>query len=836
VARIDKQRLQRLAHLFDTAVELPTGARAAFIDTEADDDPALRDELLRLLDRDERLVSARTVSVVDRLATELPDLVAERDWRGAHVGHYELAEEIGRGGMGRVYRARRIDGAFDREVAVKLVARDALNPALLRRFSTERAVLAALDHPGICRLLDAGSADDGTPWVAMDLIRGAPITTWCDARRLDLADRVALFRQVLAAVSHAHRNLVVHRDIKPSNVLVDDGGQPHLLDFGIAKPLHTAEPGNATATAERYFTLTHAAPEQWRGGPVTVACDVYALGVLLHELLAGAPPFEFRDLTPGRIETLILDTPAPPPSRTAGERGDASAQARGAAGSEALRRALRGDLDAIVQKALRKEPLARYASVEQLDADLAAWLQNRPVAARGGHGWYRARKFVGRHRWAVAGATAVAMTVLAATLVVATQSVEVRRERDRAERSLALLRSAFHAADPARSAGADLSARQIMEAARRDLSALQDTQPELYVELAATIADVEIDLGLSEDAASLAGNALAMGTGDRAIRRQLALLKARADTRAGRLDDAEAALAVYRDGGDADTPEYLYARGMLATQQRRYDAARADLTSAIDATRAVAATDTLAFRARLELAQLLRRQNQLPEALALLDATLSGLLAPLQADHPHRTLTRMRRIDLLRQLGRVDEAIAEARASATIVEQAYGRTSPVYASALRALGLALSTARDPAAISAFGEAVEIYREQLGPDHAITLREQFNLAMELGKHAGTGDAADKLFGQTISAAGRTFGARSETLAFFRAGQAESLLRRTRPAEALAALLAIPDGVFASAPPDAVASLRAAHAQACTGEIQSATCEAGAARLASAGSAR
>jgi hypothetical protein len=830
---MDKHRLQRLAHLFDTAVELPTAARAAFIDVEAADDAALREELLRLLARDERLVSARTVSVVDRLATELPDLVAERDWRGVRVGQYELTEEIGRGGMGRVYRARRVDGAFDRDVAVKLVARDALNPALLRRFSTERAVLAALDHPGICRLLDAGSADDGTPWVAMDLIRGAPITTWCDALRLDIHGRVAVFRKVLAAVNHAHRNLVVHRDIKPSNVLVDDAGQPHLLDFGIAKPLQSAEPGNPTATAERYFTLTHAAPEQWRGGPVTVACDVYALGVLLHELFAGAPPFEFRDLTPGRIEALILDTPAPPPSRTAGERDDAGALARGLASNSALRGALRGDLDAIVQKALRKEADARYASVEQFDADLAAWLQGRPVAARGGHGSYRARKFVVRHRWAVAGAATVASIVLIAALVVAAQSVEVRRERDRAERSLALLRSAFHAADPARNTGADLSAREIMEAARRDLAAIQTTQPELYVELAVTIADVELDLGLSEDAATLAGSALATGVGDRAIRWQLALLKARADTRAGRLDAADDALAEYRSDGGAETPDFLFARGMLATQQRRYDAARVDLEHAVNATAGAAATDTLAFRARLELAQLMRRQNQLPKALALLDATLSGLLGPLQADHPHRTLTRLRRIDLLRWLGRVDEAVAEARTSAAIVERAYGPASPVYASALRALGLALSTAGDPAAIEAFGKAVDIYREQLGPDHAITLREQFNLAVELGKRPERGDDADALFAQIIAAATITFGADSETLAYFRDGQAESLLSRAQPAAALSALLAIPDAVFASAPPDALATLRAAYSQACTDAARSPACEAGDARLAAAG---
>lgn len=830
---MDKHRLQRLAHLFDTAIELPTRARGAFIDREAGDDPALRAELERLLARDERLASARTLSAVDRLASELPDLVAERDWRGVRLGCYALEEEIGRGGMGRVYRARRADGAFDREVAVKLVARDAVNPALLRRFSTERAVLAALDHPGICRLLDAGAADDGTPWVAMELVRGAPITAWCDANALGLRARIALFRKVLAAVSHAHRNLVVHRDLKPSNVLVDADGAPRLLDFGIAKPLHSSEPGNATATAERYFTLTHAAPEQWRGGPITVACDIYALGVLLHELLAGAPPFDFRELTPGRIETLILDTPAPPPSRTAGEQSDPQvARKRGCADVAALQRTLRGDLDAIVQRALRKEAEDRYPSVEQFDADLAAWLEGRPVAARGGHAWYRARKFAARHRWGLTALTIAAIAALVVAVVIVQQSIEVRRERDRAERSLALLRNAFHAADPARSTGGDLSARQIMLAARRELAAVQGTQPALYVELAATIADVELELGLSEDAAALAGAALATGAGDGETRARLQLLKARADTRAGRLDAAAAALADYVAEGGPPTPAFRLVRGLLATQRREYDAARADLEAAVAATAQAPPTDATAFRARIELAQLLRRLNRMPEALALLDATLAGPLAPLPAEHPHRTLTRLRRIDLLRQLDRIDEAVAEARAAVEAIGAAYGREGPVYASALRALGLALSAAGDPAAAAAYAEAVAIYREQLGPNHALTLREQFNLAVELGNRAETGAEADALFARILADGAATFGADSETLAYFRAGQAESLHRRGRPGDALDALLEIPDTVFASAPAEVVAMLRTIHREHCAvarGAAAPVACEAARQRI-------
>ncbi len=827
---MDKHRLQRLAHLFDHAVDLPAAARDAFIATAAADDPTLRDELTRLLARDQHLAAARTVNVVERLATELPDLVAERDWRGVRVGPYELTEEIGRGGMGRVYRAVRSDGAFDRDVAVKLVARDALNPALLRRFSTERAVLAALDHPGICRLLDAGSADDGTPWVAMDLIRGAPITTWCDARRLNLADRVVLFRKVLDAVSHAHRKLIVHRDIKPSNVLVDDSGQPHLLDFGIAKPLRSAEPGQATATVERYFTLTHAAPEQWRGGPVTVACDVYALGVLLHELLAGAPPFEFRDLTPGRIEALILDTPAPPPSRTAGDREDAAAHARGLVDREALRRALRGDLDAIVQKALRKEAEARYASVEQFDDDLAAWLENRPVAARGGHGWYRARKFVRRHHWAVAGVGVVVATVLAATLIVAAQSIEVRHERDRAEQAVEFLKNAFLAADPARSAGGDVTARQIMAVARSDLEMLRDPQPELYADLAGTLAEVELALGLTESAGELAARALASGALDLETAQSLRLLTARADILAGRLDKAENTLASYVASGGTESAEMLVVRGTLRSHRGDGEGGVADLRRAVALTADAPATSRTAFRARLELANQLRDAGDLDGALTTTSLLLERLGRELPEAHPYLTLARMRHVGMLRRVGRHADAVREARAAHAAVERDYGREVPVYAAALNTLGNALGDAGDAeGAVRAYREAAERYGAQLGSEHATTLQTRYNLTLVLAQLDPA--AADAEFATMIDAASRTFAADSTTPAFFRAGYANALLEQERPAAALAMLLAIPEPVYASAPAAVRAMLARSLDQACGEAAASdANCDRARARIA------
>jgi serine/threonine-protein kinase len=794
-----RQRLRRLFDLFGAAVELEASARAYYVAQHTADDPDLREKLERLLQRDHQLKDVNTVSALDRLASELPELTAERDWSGTQLGRYELIEEIGRGGMGRVYRARRVDGAFEQQVAVKLVARNAMNPALLRRFSNERRVLAALDHPGICRLLDAGSADDETPWVAMELVRGQPISTWCDALKLDLHGRLRIFRQVLAATAHAHRNLVVHRDIKPSNILVDSAGNAKLLDFGIAKPLRGGADAHSTSTAERYFTLTHAAPEQWLGGPITVSCDIYALGVLLFELLTGNAPFQFRDLSPGQIERLILETPAPKPSRAIFPGDPKAARARRFTSPAAWRQSLRGDLDAIVGRALRKEVGARYPSVEQFDADIAAFLEQRPVAAREGQRWYRTRKFVRRNRLLLAGLSIALLAAISLSAVILVQTLQVHRERDRAEQAIRFLKDAFYAADPARSAEGDVSARQIMATARGDLESLRAEYPALYANIGSVIADVELGLGLSESAATLAAQVLHSGAAELNEAQDLRLLMARADTLAGRLDSAAAALADYQSAGGAQTPELLVERGLLAVQQREHSRALADFTQAVSLTADAPAADHTAFRARIELANLQRILQQPEAALATLDDLLRDQRAQLPAGHPNLTLTRLRRIDSLRRIGRGTEAVHEAQAAVDAVAQTYGREVPVYASALSSLGNALLTADQPgAAAQAYEEALELQRKHQGSEHASTLRTQYNLVLALAGAYPKDARADMLFAQVIEAGKRAFGADSQTLAFQRAGYAQTLVERQRHADALQLLIDIPPVLLRTAP--------------------------------------
>ena len=311
------------------------------------------------------------------------------------AGPYELLEELGRGGMGVVYLARRADGQFRKRVAVKLVRAGMDSEEILARFELERQVLATLEHPGIARLIDGGITDRGRPYLVMELVEGVPIDRWCAEQRLSVDERLELFREVCAAVDSAHRSLVVHRDLKPGNILVTPDGRPKLLDFGIAKVLAPVEgtPNvEATRTESRQLTPGYASPEQVRGDPITTASDAYSLGVILYQLLVGRLP-----LTPERdsltaMERAICEEEPPVPSTVEGL-------------SRGLRRKLCGDLDRVLLKALRKEPDRRYSSAAELAADLRRYGAGLPVEARPDTWSYRAERFARRNRGVVSAAT-----------------------------------------------------------------------------------------------------------------------------------------------------------------------------------------------------------------------------------------------------------------------------------------------------------------------------------------------------------------------------------------------------------------------------------------------
>jgi serine/threonine protein kinase/formylglycine-generating enzyme required for sulfatase activity len=391
------EHFRRLEVLFHGALEHQGAEREAFLRRECGTDRALRAELDELLGADGRAETflgpgQRLASAAALFEEQLP----------RRLGPYELLSVLGTGGMGVVYEARRADGAFEQRLAIKMLRPGPATAGLLRRFDRERRLLARLEHPGIARLVDAGDDEGGAPYLAMDFVAGEPIDRWCDQRSLDLRGRLLLLIEICQAVAYAHEHLVVHRDLKPQNVLVDDSGRPRLLDFGIALVLgddggEAAPELRLTATGERALTPAYAAPEQLRGGAVGPRADVYALGVLAHELLCGARPYRDEGTTRGELERAVLEREAVLPSATLRGPEAAERAARRGTDPRGLRRALRGDLDRIVATALRKEPQRRYPSAAALAEDLRRHLDGRPVLARGDGLSYRAAKFVGRH-------------------------------------------------------------------------------------------------------------------------------------------------------------------------------------------------------------------------------------------------------------------------------------------------------------------------------------------------------------------------------------------------------------------------------------------------------
>lgn len=401
-------RWQQIKDLFHSALERDSTQRSAYMAEVCAGDPDLRSEVESLLAYDEREASFLSAPLGEIRTTSADDAMV-----GRQVGPYRLVREIGHGGMGAVYLASRVDGRFQKQVAVKVLKRGMDTDVILRRFRQEQQVLATFDHPNIVKLIDAGISDDGRPYFIMEYVEGVPIDVYCDTHRLPTAERLTLFRTVCDAVAYAHDHQVIHRDLKPSNMLITREGVPKLLDFGIAKLLTPELSGrtlDSTATAPRPMTPEYASPEQVRGGLMTPASDVYALGALLYELLTGHRPYRGLDRTPQEIVRAICEAPAEKPStainrieQVPGADGEltltpASVSSTRDGEPETLRRRLAGDLDAIVLMALRKEPERRYASVETFSEDLRRHQEGLPITARRDTRWYRGGKFVKRHR------------------------------------------------------------------------------------------------------------------------------------------------------------------------------------------------------------------------------------------------------------------------------------------------------------------------------------------------------------------------------------------------------------------------------------------------------
>jgi eukaryotic-like serine/threonine-protein kinase len=420
---VTSERWQRIEALFEQTLEAPAAERPQFLRAIDDDELRLEVESLlqahgqagTFLEEPDHFFTGQSFEV-DTLSP------------GQIIDRYRVICEIGRGGMGAVFLAERADDEYQKQVAVKLIKRGTDTDTVLRHFRNERQILAGFDHPNIARLLDGGTTESGLPYFVMEYVEGLSIDEYCNAHALSVVARLKLFREVCAAVSYAHRHLVIHRDIKRSNILITAEGVPKLLDFGIAKILKHGDEPLATMTGMRLMTPECASPEQVRGQPVTTASDVYSLGLVLYELLCGCSPYQFTNQSPPEMARVITETEPKRPS-TAIARRDGSSKSQ-----IPNPKMLRGDLDNIVLMALRKEPERRYQSVEQFSEDIRRHLEERPVLARKDTMGYRAAKFARRNKTALAAAAIVLFMLIGGIIATNRQAHIAMRQKARAER------------------------------------------------------------------------------------------------------------------------------------------------------------------------------------------------------------------------------------------------------------------------------------------------------------------------------------------------------------------------------------------------------------------
>jgi eukaryotic-like serine/threonine-protein kinase len=724
---LNSERWRLVSPRLDEALELSWDKRQRYLDDLANEEPALAADLELLLGEERALRDEKY------LEHDPQDLLAESHLVGQTFGAYKLVQSLGAGGMGSVWLARRNDGRFEGMAAVKLLSAALLGPAGASRFRREGTILARMKHPHIAQLIDAGVSEAGQPYLVLEYVEGELIDRWCDERALDVKSRVRLFLDVLAAVAHAHANLVVHRDLKPSNVMVSKEGKVKLLDFGIAKLLEgDAEDGAPTwltREAGRAFTPAFAAPEQVTGESVTTATDVYALGALLYLLLAGRHPAGPPGASPANLLRAILETE---PDRLSDGVHD-----------QHLRRELRGDLEIIVAKALKKRPEERYASVAALAEDLRRYLAEEPILARSDSVIYRTRKFVRRHARSLAAA-ALALFVLAAVVAfygtrLAGEQDRVRREAQKAAQVSGFLTDLLSHADPYGAAShGEPTVRSLLDAgavrARKDLA----TQPEIQREMLTLLGRIYVRHGAYEQALPLLDQAVALG------RRTL--------------------------GPSRELAQSLNDLGVARGERGELDAAHAALEEALAMRRKLLGEEypDVAI-SHSELGRTLFDQGRLDEAEARFRSALAIRRKVLGPAH-HETATSMSDLGhLLRRKG--DRAGAETlfRDTLALTRKASGPKHPNVAIALANLARTINERGNHTAAEAmFREALAIGRASLGLDHPAIARQEVGLArvhLDQGRPA----AAEPLLRHALAVQQRSYAAGD-----WRLGETRSLL--------------------------------------------------------------
>ena len=709
---MEAERWQQLRQLFDAVCELPSAQWSQRL-RELSDDPALIEEALSLL-------AAQTASfnrALQPLGELMATLPAGELQAGERLGAWQLVERLASGGMGTVFVAERADQLFRQRVAIKLLRGNAGTAAAVQRLATERQILAELQHPNIARLYDGGTTPAGQPYLVMEYVEGLRLDAHCTQHALDLHQRLQLFLRVCAAVQAAHLRLVVHCDLKPSNVLVRGNGEPVLLDFGIARLLDVS----GGEDADGFCTPAYASPEQLQGARVGVSSDVFSLGVLLTDLLAGTHG--------GRG---VGDGAVPLPSKLA-------------AADCTWKHRLKGDLDAIAARACAIDQAQRYASVQELAADLEAWFQLRPVAAARGGWTYRARRFLRRHRLVASLAGCVVLALVAGLTTALWQAQQAREQRDMAlvesAKSRAMLdfmAGLFEQADPAEARGREVTARELLAQGVARMDGRFGEQPDVRAELLGAMAGANRGLGYYQEALSLADEAVALA-------RQMpapGLLQAQELNRArilhhlGRYSDALAILDRLQAPSENGTAGALplragiaHARGLALQATNRLDEAEQAYGHAY-ALRlsAFGGADRASQETAMRLVSLYVLRKRMAEAEPLARSTLAAVRASTGDHDPHRAEAIKALAMVLANTGPLQEAEALRREELAIRNVAFGDAHPSTIGTRNDLaGVLYAQGRFDAASDIYHQVLAARRTQYGQAHPAVATVANNLA-------------------------------------------------------------------------------------------------------------
>lgn len=749
---MDAARWARVEALFEYLLTHPPDQREAWLLHAVPDDPSIRSEVMALL-RAEGQAGGFISGAVGAAAAQLDPEGAGAPLLepGDRVGPFRIVAELGRGGMGSVHLAERDDSEYRVQVAIKIIRGGPAGGESIRRFRAERQILAGLDHPNVARLLDGGTTVEGLPWLALEYVDGDPIDVWCDRRRLTLEQRIDLFLEVCAAVEYAHGKLVVHRDLKPGNVLVTAEGVPKLLDFGIAKLLDPdGDDPNRTATHLRMMTPAYASPEQVRGEAVTTATDVYALGLLLYELLSGRPAQRVTSSDHWEVQRAVCERE---PERPATVLTEEVAEARNTTSTH-LSRALSGDLDHILEMALRKEPERRYPSVAALAEELRRYRDGRPVLARGSGLGYRAGKFIRRNARGVVAAAVVTLLFLG-TVAFYTTRLAGERNRARSEAARAtvvagFLSDLFRQANPDLAPGPPATARDLLDRGAERIAVDLREDPDLRAEMLQVIGVAYQSLG--EPLPSLP------------------LL--------------EEAVQIRREAGEAEPLwNALDALAVLYWNLGRQEEAEATHLEALELARASLAGDPFARATSMNnLGKVLQAVGRFQEAAPLYDSALV-LFRDLHGNTHPTVATALSNqaqiVEFLQGYAPAEPILREAVAVTRALPESERLNEDILLANL-SVNL-ISQGRLEEAETALVEAVALARERFGigsPRVADKLLDLGLLAARKGDHAG----AEAHLREALPVLAAARGAEHPDIAYTLSDLASTVDRQGRPAEA------------------------------------------------------